>query len=180
MEKILALDAAILQYVQENLRSGVLTAIMIFITTLGDAGAIWLFAAGVMLVTKKYRYRGFLLLCCVAVCFAINNLALQNIFARTRPFDALAGLSPLVHRPVSFSFPSGHTSSSFAAAYAICRGFRRGWAVYVLAALIGLSRIYVGVHYPTDVLAGALVGTLTACGTYAAVTRLLRPENTDE
>lgn len=86
----------------------------------------------------------------------------EALVARTRPYDLL-GYEILVRRLGDYSFPSGHTSASFAAATAIYAIDRRwGAAAYVLAALIGFSRLYLGVHFPTDVLAGAVVGILAA------------------
>ena len=101
----------------------------------------------------------------------LNNLLLKNLVARIRPYETVEGLSRIIEAQVDLSFPSGHAGSSFAAAAAIYLSCPRriGIPALVLAALISLSRLYVGVHYPTDVICGALIGTAVAiviCRTY--------------
>jgi undecaprenyl-diphosphatase len=156
-------DEAILQFTQ-NLHSGALDAAMVFFSAIGNAGAVWLLAAAALSARRKTRARGVTLLVCLALCALVNNLILKRLLARPRPFDVLPWLTTLIARPADFSFPSGHAAAGFAAAYALARGFSRRVSLpaYVLAALIAVSRVWVGVHYPSDILAGAIVGTL--CG----------------
>ena len=92
----------------------------------------------------------------------INNIILKNLIARTRPYDVVSGVQLLIERQSDFSFPSGHTGSSFAAAIVLYKELPKkyGLLALVLAAFIGLSRIYLGVHYPSDVMCGALFGSL--------------------
>ena len=91
-----------------------------------------------------------------------NNLLLKNLVARTRPYEVIDGLQLLVSRAVDLSFPSGHAASSFAAAVVMAKLLpkRYGIAALILAGLIAFSRLYVGIHYPTDVLFGAVSGCL--------------------
>ena len=98
----------------------------------------------------------------LAVCFIINNEILKNVIARPRPFTQLSGLNVLIPKPSDFSFPSGHTASSFAAAGAFFYYNNKKWGIFalILASFIGFSRLYLGVHYPSDVLFGALLGML--------------------
>lgn len=174
MQLIQHIDSAVVLFFQDNLRGGLLDSIMIFFTTLGNAGLIWLFSAFVLLFTKKHRYRGFLILLCIGVAFAVNNLLIKNLVMRPRPFETLTALTTLVKHPADYSFPSGHACSSFASAFAVTLGYgRRGAWIYIVAALIAVSRVYVGVHYPSDVLAGAAVGTAAAAATYVFVDRRL-------
>ena len=93
----------------------------------------------------------------------INNIILKNLVARTRPYEMVEGLVPLIGRPRDYSFPSGHTGSSFASAWVLFRKLPAGYGIsaLVLAGLIGISRLYVGVHYPTDVLFGVLGGIVS-------------------
>ena len=88
---------------------------------------------------------------------------LKNLVARTRPYEMVEGLVPLIGRPRDYSFPSGHTGSSFASAWVLFRKLPAGYGIsaLVLAGLIGISRLYVGVHYPTDVLFGVLGGIVS-------------------
>lgn len=175
LERINAIDTGIISYVCGNLRFGFLTSIMVVITTLGEYGGVWLIAGLVLAFMKKYRRQGITILCSLAACFVINNLVLQNIFQRVRPFNAIAGVEALVHMPSSFSFPSGHTSSAFASAFAIRYTMgKKAWWVFILAALIGISRVYLGVHYPTDVIAGAAVGSLISWGVCTLAERIGR------
>lgn len=140
--------------------------IMIFISSLANKGMLWIGIGVVLLLLgvkgRKWSNRGLLVLLSLAFNMVICNLLLKPLVARTRPYDLL-GYEILVRRLGDYSFPSGHTSASFAAATAIYAIDRRwGAAAYVLAALIGFSRLYLGVHFPTDVLAGAVVGILAA------------------
>lgn len=90
----------------------------------------------------------------------INNLILKNLIARIRPYEIINGLVPLIEKPTDYSFPSGHTGSSFAAACILYRKLpkRFGIPALLLAMLIGFSRLYLGVHYPSDVLFGIISG----------------------
>ena len=90
----------------------------------------------------------------------INNMLIKNLAARTRPYEVIDGLTYLIPKPREYSFPSGHAGSSFAAAWVMFRQLpkRCGVPALVLAVLIALSRVYVGVHYPSDVLFGVIAG----------------------
>lgn len=162
---ITGIDRDILLFIQEYIRIPALNLPMIFITSLGNAGIFWIVVSLLMLVGKKTRKPGFLALCALFVGFLVTNLLLKNLVARVRPFDAFPAIQILVTRPLDYSFPSGHATSSFAAA---CIYFRYldqkapGIAALVLACLISLSRLYVGVHYPTDVICGVIIGILAA------------------
>jgi undecaprenyl-diphosphatase len=164
LNTILSIDSDIVLFFAEHLRSAFLNPVMTAASFISNAGAVWIIFAIAMLFFRKYRRGAVVVLASLAVCFLLNNLLLKNLIARTRPYDVLPQLIPLIKPPTDYSFPSGHTASSFAAAYAIQRGFgkRFGIPAYVLAALIAVSRVYVGVHYPTDVLAGAAIGTICA------------------
>ncbi len=160
LELITAWDRDVLLWIQENLRVGFLNVPVIFITSLGNAGLFWIAASLVMLCPKKTRKAGFLALCSMLVGFLITNLLLKNTVARIRPYDAWAAVELLIRPESDYSFPSGHATSSFAAAVIYYRYLPKwfGTAAIVLAALIALSRLYVGVHYPTDVLCGVIIG----------------------
>lgn len=164
MELFYSLDAGILLFIQEYIRHPVLTMFFTAITKLGDKGMIWMILTLFLLAFKKTRKIGVISICALLGSLLINNILLKNIVDRIRPYDAVSGLMPLITKPTDFSFPSGHTASSFAAAYVMYKRLPKKWGIPILllAALIGFSRLYVGVHYPTDVLAGMFSGILIA------------------
>lgn len=176
LETIQSFDAGALLYIQDYLRCPLMNGIMVFITRLGNSGFIWILTGVVLLFPKKTRRGGVDLLICIAFAFVLNDLVLKPIIARPRPFESIESLRILITAPSSYSFPSGHANASFAAAYALTRAFgKKGAWAYVLAVLIAFSRCYVGVHYPSDVLAGMAVGTLCAALAYALSQRCKAP-----
>ena len=147
--------------------SSVITPILVFLTNLGDSGILWIALGIILLFFKKTRKAGITVLGALAVMMVCNNFVLKNLFARTRPFNLEVWKDwfvypELVKRPSSYSFPSGHSSSGFAAATGLCASKKKHLIIpaFVLAAVIAFSRIYVHVHYPTDVIFGALFGIL--------------------
>lgn len=172
-EAFFSLDSAILLFIQENLRADWLDPIVLFITRLGDAGIMWIFLGLALLFFKKTRRGGLLMLLSLLGAFILNDLILKPLIARPRPFDMIPELVSLVHEG-SFSFPSGHTSSSFACAMALTLAFgKKGAWAYLPASLIALSRCYVGVHYPTDIIAGMIVGSAMSFLVFKLLSRRL-------
>ena len=171
---ILSLDIELLLFMQENIRCALLDPVMKAASWVGDVGMIWIAAAVIMLIFKKTRRSGFDLALCLAIAAIICNLAFKNIVQRPRPFLTVSELELIVAPLSSFSFPSGHACSSFASATAIALGQRKygGWA-FLPATLIAFSRVYVGVHYPSDVLTGAVLGFLMSLLVYWLSHRLL-------
>lgn len=157
------LDVNILTYVQEFVRSGTLTYFFEEITDLGNQGLLWIILGLAMLAVKRTRIPGLLVLAAVIASGAIDNMIIKTVVDRTRPFLALPQIHNLVTAHGS-SFPSGHTGTSFAAAGVLWQTVPRlyGAGALILAGLIGLSRIYLGVHYPSDVLGGMLIGLAIA------------------
>ncbi len=165
---ITKIDLSILDWIQAHLRCGILDHLVPAITMLGEAGWIWILLAVVLLARKKTRKLGTAVVISLALDLILCNLLLKPIVARSRPFTFRPELTLLVKAPRDFSFPSGHTAASFAAASALLFSESRGWIpAMVLAALIALSRLYLYVHYPTDVLAGVIVGIV--CGFLGAI-----------
>jgi undecaprenyl-diphosphatase len=132
------------------------------LSRIGTLGIVWIVLA--VLVAVLLRRPPILFLTVAAVATAdLVAFAVKDLVAVDRPPVRYASPEPLVRVPTDHSFPSGHTATSFAAALILARAVpRRAWLFYVLAAAIGFSRIYVGVHYPTDVLGGAVLGLLVA------------------
>ena len=166
MEWLLEMDGKLLLWLKEVFSHPVMDEVMIFVSRLGNKGFIWI-AIGVLFLlfgfrNKIWRSRGFLVLFSLAANFLACNVVLKPLIDRTRPYYVL-DYTPLIPPVGDPSFPSGHTSASFAAATAIYAINKKwGIAAYAFAAVMGFSRLYLGVHFPTDVLAGALVGTAAA------------------
>lgn len=133
----------------------------LFITTLGNSGWFWIALSIGLCIFPQTRKAGILALFSLALCALVTNVCLKNLVARPRPYTQIPGLEILISPPKDWSFPSGHTTASFAAACSYVRGLpekRFGIPAVILAFLIAFSRLYIGVHYPSDVLAGMLVG----------------------
>ena len=174
MEALLKLDGQILLWIQENLRFPIFTEFFTRFTLLGDHGALWIALGILLFVPKKTRKAGILVFASLLGSLIVNNLFLKNIVARTRPYEEVEGLKLLIAPQWDYSFPSGHTGSSFAAAVAMLLTLPGKYSVpaLVIAALIAWSRLYVGVHYPTDVLAGMITGILIPIVIYAVMQKI--------
>ncbi len=174
-DSFLNFDLNVFQWIQ-SIQNDFLDALMVGITTLGNAGAVFIVLGLVLLFTKKYRKAGLAVIVALLIMLLCNDLFLKEFFARPRPFNLLDtdpekyafwGKSyvypELISRPTSYSFPSGHTASAFAAAVAFL-WHNRKWGIptTIFAALMGFSRIYVEVHYCTDVIAGVVSGIICA------------------
>lgn len=161
------LDFLILDWIQAHLRCGFLDTLMPLITALGEYGALWILLTALLLIRKDTRKTGVTLAVALALDVLLCNVILKPLVARPRPF-ALREVELLVRAPRDFSFPSGHAAASFAAAGALLFSKSRGrWAALLLAAAIALSRLYLYVHYPSDVVCGTVLGLL--CGFLAAI-----------
>ncbi|MCI8870006.1 MAG: phosphatase PAP2 family protein [Lawsonibacter sp.] len=179
LEMLRNLDGAVLLWIQEFLRNDVLSAVLKPYTMLGNAGLLWIAASLAMLCFRRTRRAGCAALLAMALGLLCTNVVLKHLAARPRPWLDVAGLVPLVHEPDPNSFPSGHTCAAFAAAGAWSRTLperRMGTAGLILAGCMGLSRLYVGVHYPSDVIAGAAVGLLCAWCARRLLERRTKPE----
>ena len=153
------MELAILNWIQDFLRTGWLDGIMVFITTLGDAGAVWIVLALVLLCFRKTRPAGLTVAAALVLDLVVCNGVLKPLFGRVRPCVVNPAVELLVACPTDASFPSGHTAASFAAAGALRAAGSRLWLPsLVLAALIAFSRLYLYVHWPSDVLCGAVLG----------------------
>ncbi len=157
------IDSGIMFFIQEYIRSPILSAIFVPLTKSGDGGILLMVIGIILVIIKKTRQAGIVFLISLAASYLVNDLVLKNIFERDRPFVGIEGLDILTKKPVSFSFPSGHTATTFACAVSLlCMRVKYAPLALVYAILMGFSRVYVGVHYPTDVLFGAIVGIITA------------------
>ena len=150
-------------YTLQELRTPLVDGLMVFITSLGDHGWFWILMGVLLFSFPRTRILGGCMLISIAAGFLLGNVMLKNIAARQRPcwLDPSVGL--LVQVPRDFSFPSGHSMVGFEGAVSIFM-FNRKWGIpaLMLAVLIAFSRLYLFVHFPTDVLAGAVLGTVIA------------------
>lgn len=179
MSYILNLDDLILGFIQSNMRNPFLDTLMPMITFLGDKGLLWLTIAFCLIGIAKYRPYGIVLVLTLLVVAFIDEIVLKNIFERIRPCYASPISAMLITPPTSFSFPSGHTASSFACAFVLWKWNKSlGSIAYILASLIAFSRLYLFVHYPTDILGGIFVGTTVAIAVYHFSTQKLNLELT--
>lgn len=169
LNAIAAWDVSALLFIQEHLRTALGDILIPLWSNLGNAGLIWIAAAAVLLCFKRTRRAGVLALGAMALNLLAVNVVLKHLVSRPRPWLVVEGLETLLRSNDPNSFPSGHTSAAFAFAAALCRGLDVRWAKVLAAAgavLMGWSRVYVAVHFPSDVLAGAAIGVL--CGLLAA------------
>lgn len=156
------IELSILDWIQ-TLHMPFLDKIMVFITRLGDAGIIWIVLSIVLLLIPKTRKSGAVMVVALVVDVLLCNIVLKNLVARIRPYDVNTGVHLLVAKLHDYSFPSGHTAASFASVTALyLAGEKKLWKfALVLACLIAISRLYLYVHYPTDVLGGILFGVIS-------------------
>lgn len=157
---ITALDFAILDAIA-SMRCSFFDWFFSTITHLADAGILWILVAVLLLFTARYRKDGLKLALALICCLLLSNLFLKNLVARPRPCW-VRDVALLIANPTDYSFPSGHTQASVASALVLWRANRKwGIAAAVLTALIAFSRMYLYVHYPTDILGGVLCGLIS-------------------
>ena len=160
-------------YFLQGLHQPWLDKLMVAITTLGEEGIIWIVLALAMLCTKKYRTCGIGVAISLVLMLLTGNIFLKHLIMRDRPCWIDTTVELLVASPSSYSFPSGHTFASFVSAVTIFLHHKKeGIAALVLAVLISFSRMYLFVHFPTDVLASVVLGTGIAIGVYFAMKRV--------
>jgi len=192
-------DIAVLDAIQQHLRTPLLDQIMLLATHLGDLALVWLVAGAVLVAQPRYRRWGVAVLLAVVATAILGMFVLKPLFGRARPFVAYEFAGLLIPPPSGDSFPSNHSMVSFAAAAALCclpgKGsdgaqrhqqdghdngrqrrrpagqlaeLRHQFLVcpgrFAVACLIAFSRLYLYVHYPSDILAGAVIGIAVGIG----------------
>lgn len=165
---IQTVDFRILDWIQANLRTDWLDWLMPRLSWLGNAGLIWIVLAACFLLRRTQRRWGIAMAVGLVGSLVVCNLLLKNTVARPRPCWINQEIELLISVPRDYSFPSGHTMSGIIASVVLLHYHRAvGAAALTLALLVAFSRLYLYVHFPTDVLAGALMGVLVGL---AAVT----------
>ena len=164
-EFIQQFDERALVWIAQNIRCALLDPLMKCYTQLGNTGMLFIVLAVVMLFFRQTRKAGVSALCAMLIGLVVVNFTIKPLVARARPWLVIENFVNLVPEHDPNSFPSGHTNAAFAFAIAVCAAGSKRWlkiAAVCAAVVMGLSRLYVGVHFPSDVLVGAAVGSL--CG----------------
>lgn len=150
-------------YALQEIHNPILDELMTFVSMLGNAGLLWIGLAIVLLCIPKTRKCGGQMALSMLLTFIIGNLILKNVVARERPCWIDDTIPLLLNSPVDYSFPSGHTMNGFTAALTLFFYNKKwGTVALILAAVIAFSRLYHFVHFPTDVLAGIVIGVVSA------------------
>ena len=167
-------------YILNNIHTGILDKTMVGITYLGEKGIFWIGLALILLISKKTRKCGIFMLIAMSVGLIIGNGIMKNVVSRQRPCWIDDTINLLIKNPKDFSFPSGHTLVSFEAAIMILL-FNKKWGILAttVAVLIGISRLYLFVHFPTDVLGGAIIGTIIAISVYVIGNKISNRDGLD-
>ena len=181
-------DLPILEWIQANLQSGFMDTIMPIITMLGDGGIFWIVCSELFMLFPKTRRMGIAMAIAMAMGLVICNMILKPVVGRMRPYDfqidvlhktwndILVGGKLLVETPHDYSFPSGHTIACFEASVAIMLSNKKlGIPALILAILVAFSRMYLYVHYPTDVIASIFLGSLFAVIGHIVAQRIKLP-----
>ncbi|MBQ7744810.1 MAG: phosphatase PAP2 family protein [Ruminococcus sp.] len=177
-------DFAILDWIQANLKCGFLDFLMPKITLLGEYGIFLILIGIALLFWRSHRVCGIAELSGLAGGFVIGNILLKNLVARQRPCWINTDVAMLVAVPADYSFPSGHTLHCFIAATVLFYYDRRlGIPAAVMAVMVAFSRLYLYVHFPTDVLAGAVlgvaIGAITICVVEAIRKRMMTKKDSE-
>ena len=173
-EIITSADFAALDFIQNNLRCGFADGLMKLFTMLGNGGMIWIVLGLVLCCFKKYRVCGIAVIVGLLLGLVISTFGIKNIVCRPRPFVQNPGVRLIIPPPSGYSFPSGHALSSFTAAFLLLM-YRVKYvdiAALILACLIAFSRMYLYVHFPTDILGGIAVAAIIAAAVYYAAKRI--------
>ena len=153
----------ILDFINNNLHNPIMDKVMVAITSLGNGGLIWILISLALMITPKYRKVGIMAICALILTTIIGEGILKHLVRRPRPFTSLSDIELLITAPTSYSFPSGHTGSSFAVAGVIGSRIKKlRFYVFPLAILIAFSRMYLYVHYPGDVIGGIILGLFSS------------------
>lgn len=164
MQAVALFERDILLWIHEHLRFNALTPVMRVLSWMGDKGIFWIALTLALILFRRTRRVGLYCAASMFVTFLVVNCAVKPLIARVRPYDLFPEIQLLTHLERDFSFPSGHSANSFSVAWILLRMTPKKYGVpaILLATLIALSRLYVGAHYPTDVLAGVAIAIALA------------------
>ena len=176
---MLEFELGILNFIQEKIACPLLDKVMPIVSLFGDKGIFWISLSVIFLIFKKTRPLGLSMAFALSLGFICGNIAVKNLVARTRPYEYNTEINLLVSKLSDYSFPSGHTLASFEAAVCIFIRYKKwGIAALALAFAIALSRLYLYVHFPSDVLAGMVLGTVFAIIGTLITNKIYKRKNT--
>lgn len=159
--KINMLDNYILLIIKKYIKNKYLDILMPIITIMGNLGLIWIIIAFGLFFNKPYKVIGEIILITLVISTIIGEGIVKHLVRRIRPCNDISDINLLITKPMSYSFPSGHTLSSFAIAEVLSVSFNKYSLIFIgMASLIALSRLYLYVHYPTDIIGGIALGLL--------------------
>ncbi|SHH76797.1 phosphatase PAP2 family protein [Clostridium grantii] len=160
-------DLWILEFIQQFLNYPLMDKLMIYITTLGDKGAIWILISIFLLINKNHRKTGIMVMIALVLSTILGEGIIKHIVQRLRPFATYPSFKLIIGKQTMYSFPSGHTATAFAAAAVLSKEFKKyNILFFSIAGLIAFSRLYLFVHYPSDIIVGILLGLFSAWLTY--------------
>lgn len=163
------IDIKILDFIDRYLRCVFLDKVMPIITGMGNGGMVWIFLSLYLIHSNNHKMEGYMVFTSLVLATIVGEGVIKHLIRRARPFSLIKERTLLIAKPMTYSFPSGHSASSFAVA-GIFIIMNSSISVYItiLATLIAFSRLYLDVHYPTDVLTGIILGILCSIIVYNA------------
>ena len=160
----------ILDSIQKNLSGNIMNKLMCYVSTLGNCGTLWIILTIIMLFFKKTRKYSITCALSLIIMFLTCNVFIKNTVCRLRPIQIRKFVNLIVSPPSDYSYPSGHTFAAFAFATALlCCNKKLGIPAIIAACLMSFSRLYLYVHFPTDVFAGIVLGIITGILSYYIV-----------
>jgi len=167
------IDIKILDFIDRYIRCALLDKVMPIITSIGDGGLVWIFVSIYLICSSSYKTEGYMVITSLILVTILGEGVIKHLIRRSRPFISIKGKTSLISRPMTYSFPSGHSASSFAVAgIFIIMNSRISVYIILIASLIAFSRLYLNVHYPTDVLTGIILGFLCSVLVYDIFNRI--------
>ncbi|MDF2503131.1 MULTISPECIES: phosphatase PAP2 family protein [Clostridium] len=161
LNRINIFDNYILYAIKKYLKNRYLDRLMPIVTVMGNLGIVWIIVAVTLMLDKPYKRIGGIVILTLIISTIIGEGIVKHIVRRVRPCNDKSNINLLISKPISYSFPSGHTSSSFAVAWVLSMYFSEYKIIFMtMAFLIALSRLYLYVHYPTDVIGGIIIGII--------------------
>lgn len=176
---MLDFELGILNFIQDKISGPVFDKIMPIVSLFGDKGIFWIALTVLLLLFRKTRPLGLSMAIALSLGFIFGNMVIKNLVGRTRPYEYNSEIRLLVNKLSDYSFPSGHSLASFEAATCIFIRYKKwGVAALLLAAAIAFSRLYLYVHFPSDVLAGTVLGIIFAVTGSLIVNKIYKKRNT--